>query len=90
MLSLALHTKDDNDFASQFKWLMKRQAKELKVLDEKEQLALFCQLASSENHERNDCLSSKGETIGANYGHTAKSVIGLIDWIVGPWIKTGK
>ena len=65
MLSLAKRTKEDKDFASQFKWLEKRQAKDLKVLSDDEQLELFCTLASSEHHEKNECLSSKGETIGS-------------------------
>ena len=85
-----MRTRDNKDFASQFKWLEDRQVKDLEIIEDEEQLKMFCQLASSENHERNECLSSNGQTIGSEYGKNTKSVIGLIDWIIGSWIKKGK
>ena len=67
-------------------------AEDFTILDDKKQVASFCQLASSEDHERNECIASNGETVGSEYGleHKFLSGVGLIDRIIKTWIKTGR
>ena len=92
MMNLALRVKNDKDFAQMWDWYMSRMASEPSILDDEKQISEFCQLVSSEDHERYECNKSNGQTVGSAYGseHNFFSGLGVIDRIIKTWIKTGK
>ena len=90
MFEFAKSIKDDKDFASQWNWMRFREANELEIISDKLQLENFCDLVSSEFHEMMECLESKGDSVGSEYGKFSRNHLGLIDWIIHNWIKVTK
>ena len=67
-----------------------RQAYPYKLVSEKQTTKNFCEMASSENHEKHECRKTNGQTVGSEFGvydHGAKS---FVDWLIHNWVTEKK
>lgn len=84
-LDLATRIRNDQDLANTYQWNKSRQAGEKPT--DVDTLKVYCDLASSENHEKHGCLKNNGEETAYGMAYSSYSPFGVIDNIVGNWIK---
>merc|ERR1719360_225456 len=84
-LEFANRILNDEELALDYEWNKGRQALERPT--EVDQLDLYCDLVTSEMHEKNYCNKNEGydAPFGLNFGRFNGN--GVIDRIIGNWIK---